>query len=181
MCYFPYKHAFVAGEGHKVTLRLGELESFENASIFERWQHCLTYLDNRDIKCSIRVNCLSDYPGDSKYIEWLAQLKLNGHHILHEEHCVCGLSNSPRTYPMGMMPQLASLLPLLNNSPDPCLQLSQPSDAFKKECRSLLTQSNKFTIEGDPTDWGQDKFRHFEENIQYLLVQGIKFEVDKKL
>lgn len=177
LCYFPFKQAFVEGEGQKVSLRLGELQIFDNASTQERWRHCLTYLDDHDINCSIRVKCGTDKRGDSKFGEWLVKLELAGHQIIHDELCFCGGSSSLSTYPMQIMPQLVSLRPSAISLAVPYLQLSQPSDFFRNQFRSLARQSNHLTIEGDPTNWGQQQFRHFEENIQYLLINGIKFDV----
>jgi hypothetical protein len=40
----------------------------------------------------------------------------------------------------------------------------------------MAKRSNYFVVAGDPTYWGQEQFLHFQQNIQYLLLEGIEFD-----
>jgi hypothetical protein len=177
LCYFPYKQSFLAGERPKAILHLGDLQRFEDGSAFERWEHCLAYLNDHDINCSIRVKCQSDNLDDSKFSNWLTKLESDGHQVIHDENCVCSVTQSMGLAPADLARQFASYYTLLINEKEEAnLILSLPSEFFRDQFISLAKRANYFIVEGDPTHWGQQQFLHFQQNIEYLLLEGIKFD-----
>jgi hypothetical protein len=177
LCYIPYKQAFLASERPKAIMHLGDLERFEDGATFDRWEHCLTYLNNHDINCSIRVKCQSNNFSDFRFSNLLGHLESEGHHIIHDQHCVCAVTQMMGFNPLEIPAIMALYAPVhVRKEEDANLLLSLPSDFFRDQFISLAKRSNYFVVEGDPTHWGNQQFLHFQQNIEYLLHEGIKFD-----
>lgn len=173
LCYLPFKSSYVASEQPTAVLHLGELQPFDDGDIDDRWHACLAYLDDHDIHSSIRVRCNS-HSFDAKFYAWLSRLEIKGHQIVHDVHCTCDASFESMK-DIGFEAEYRAQF----ISKEANLILSLPVDFFKDQFLHLSKRANYFIIEGDPTGWTEKQFSNFQKNIQYLLFEGIKFDISE--
>ena len=180
ICYLPFKHSYVLSEQSMAMLHLGDIQPLNDGTIDQRWYTCLAYLDEKDIHCSIQVKCQSNVFQESFY-QWLTVLESSGHHVIHEEGCACQIhqpllpSQNHRLGGIGF-----SQLMQDENSKEAVLKLTTPTYFFRNRFKYLSKKVNSFIIEGDPTVWTEQQFFNFQANIQYLLFEGIRFDIRGK-
>ena len=174
LCYLPFKSSYVASEQPTAVLHLGELQPFDDGDVDDRWHACLAYLDDHNIHSSIRVRCNS-HAFDVKFHTWLSRLELDGHQIVHDENCTCDASSRSSLNDIGY--QSAHRAEFISKEAN--LLLSLPVDFFKDQFLHLSKKANYFIIEGDPTEWTEKHFSNFQKNIQYLILEGIKFDISE--
>ncbi len=179
LCYLPFKHSFVISEHSRALLHLGDIEPLIDGTIDGRWLSCLAYLNENDVRCSIQIRCQSNDFEPGVY-SWVEQLEAQGHRIIHDDKCSCPVSSYPTRLhtptKLGGIGFSQVFESASNLTSETSLMPTLPTDFFRNQYRNLSKHVNYFVIQGDPTGWTARQFSNFQDNIQYLLFEGIKFD-----
>lgn len=176
LCYFPFIDSFVEDQNQKVTIYLENLQSFDNDVTYQQWQSCLSFLEENNINCCIRMNCQDRNLDDPHFKRFIRMLEIKGNHILHSEHCYCGKSvqlNYRESFSESRLVSQSDLEPTVKLS----LPISLDPFSFKNQFQSLAKKCDVLLIKGDPSIWNQDHFKYFKENIEFLVKVGIRFDL----
>jgi hypothetical protein len=180
LCYFPFLNSFVADQEQTAVLYLENLQSFDDECSYEQWKSCLSFLEKHGIVCCIRIKCQDRNFDDHHFTTWLNRLEEKGHCIVHSKNCTCG--SFQRTDLTGSKSSELANKPLAKSNPsEDSLLISLPTDYFRNQFSLQVKKSDLLLVLGDPSLWNWKQFEYFQDNIEYLMQVGIKFNRPQKI